>query len=111
MKCLLQIMLLTAGLLSASQAIAAITKEDQQSAVMIAAKVYDAIMWDGAAQDADWAAPKQLKDINDPVIPGNKLHVLEFTAMDPSNGAYHRVRILINTDGGVTGAEVIYAGR
>lgn len=90
---------------------AALNQQDQLSALETAEKIYDAILGSGAAADARWETPKQLKDISDPVIPGNKLHVLEYTVMDPANGSYQRIHVLVNVDGGVAGAEIIYAGR
>lgn len=111
MKYLLQVMMLSAGLLGSTLASAVISKDDQHAAVKTAASVYDAMLGEDSAQEADWTAPKQLKDIKDPVIPGNTLHVLEFSVMEPTNGAYQRIRILINADGGVAGAEILYAGR
>lgn len=112
MKCkIVTTMTLAMLLFTSTTAHAALNQQDQLSTLETAEKVYDAMLGSGAAADARWETPKQLKDISDPVIPGNKLHVLEYTVMDPANGAYQRIHVLVNIDGGVAGAEIIYAGR
>ncbi|MGV4200187.1 hypothetical protein [Citrobacter murliniae] len=112
MKCkIVTTMTLAMLLFTSTTAHAALNQQDQLSALETAEKIYDAMLGSGAAADARWETPEQLKDINDPVIPGNKLHVLEYTVMDPANGAYQRIHVLVNVDGGVAGAEIIYAGR
>ena len=104
-------LLLTTSLATSAVTHAAINQYDQQAALTTAEKMYDVILGEGAAQEANWASPKLLADIKDPVIPGNTLHVLEFSVMDPANGAYQRIHVLVNVDGGVAGAEILYAGR
>lgn len=104
-------LLLTAGLVTSGVTCAAINQYDQQAALITAEKMYDVMLGEGAAREANWESPKLLADIKDPIIPGNTLHVLEFSVMDPTNGAYQRIHVLVNEDGGVAGAEILYAGR
>lgn len=104
-------LLLTTGLFTSGVTFAAINQYDQQAALTTAEKMYDVMLGEGAAQEARWESPTLLADIKDPVILGNSLHVLEFSVMDPANGAYQRIHVLVNVDGGVAGAEILYAGR
>ncbi|MBK4260747.1 MULTISPECIES: hypothetical protein [Atlantibacter] len=104
-------LLLTAGLATSGVTCAAINQNDHQAALATAEKMYDVMLGEGAAHEANWESPKLLADIKDPIIPGNTLHVLEFSVMDPTNGAYQRIHVLVNIDGGVAGAEILYAGR
>ncbi|EBM2192618.1 hypothetical protein DWD10_21215 [Salmonella enterica] len=108
---LIQALTLSAVVLFSPLLYAAPSQHDQMEALHTAEKIYDAMLGDGAAAEANWETPKILKDIKDPVVPGNKLHVIEYTVMDPANGAYQRIHVLVNVDGGVAGAEIIYAGR